>query len=242
MATIAQTLVIAGAAEGSFYTSHGKLIDVRYQGSFANEKSGMSFGVFQFDAHTNSTAKSVLHDILNFAVNTKAIDATTSKRLEQAATKKNAGAYLKGADRTTMDSLLSSPTGKTSIDVADTNRATDMESWVDGMIAQAATVWSMKKITAPILTPGGKNNLRLFAYLLANLNRYPDDEDVFQDWLNGKVVKTKNGPPKGWQLTAPPTLDQMHKFFHSLVIWDGTQGKYQNLRDRLDPTLDALGA
>ena len=53
-------------------------------------------------------------------------------------------------------------------------------------------------------------------------------------------VKTLNAPVAGFQLAAPPTIDQTHTFFQSLRIWDGTQGKYQFLRDRLDPTLDRL--
>ena len=52
MPTLEQTLLIAGAAEGSFFNT----TDVRYKPSVANEKSGLSFGIFQFDVSTNDEA------------------------------------------------------------------------------------------------------------------------------------------------------------------------------------------
>jgi hypothetical protein len=132
---------------------------------------------------------------------------------------------------------------KGKIDLADRARGAVAGATIDGMIFKAANYWATKKIKgALILTPGQPQYLHLFAYLLASWNRYESNEATFQAWLQGGVVKTKNGPAGGFHLTAPPMIVQMHKFFSSLRIWDGTQGKYSNLRDRMDPTLARIGA
>jgi hypothetical protein len=238
--SIDQTLAIAGAAEGSWYTAAGMNVDLRYCPSFANANSGMSFGVFQFDCATNTTAQAVLQAILVNAVGVKSIDSATSKRIYRDATRRNSEHWFSDDDRAAITELLGGTYAKTSIDFADRARAASVQTWIDGIIAKAASAWRLKKITAPILTSGSKDNLVLFAYLLASLNRFPANEATFQNWLNGGNVKTLNGPAKGFQLVEPPTIAQMHTFFRSLRIWDGTQGKYQNLRDRLDPTLAAM--
>lgn len=241
MTTIVSTLAIIGAAEGSWYSVGGRLIDLRYTPSFANTNSGMSFGTFQFDVATNTAGQAAYRTILAQAVTARTIDAVTSQRLYAGASIRNAKAHLKPADVTTITNLLRSPSARQIIDAADRMRANAVTTLIDGMISQAARVWAAKRITAPILTPGGAGNLRLFADLLASWNRYPANQSAFQDWLDGKVVKTAHGPARGFQLTAPPTIDQIHTFMKSLRIWDGTQGNYQYLRDRLDPTLTRLG-
>lgn len=162
MRSVDKVLAIAGAAERSYIASK-PATDLRYTATFANENSGLSFGVFQFDVATNSAGKNVFRGIL-----TQAISAT-------------------------------------------------------------------------ILTPDGANNLRFFAYLLASYNRYPDNLATFESWLKGEKVTTKNAPAGGFQLKTPPSIEEMHVFFKSLRIWDGTQGNYQYLRDRLDPTLINIG-
>lgn len=238
MTSIDDTLTIAGAAEGSYYTAAGVSVDVRYRPSFAGTNSGMSFGVFQFDVATNPRGQAVFQSILQQAVAAKKIEKATSERLFKAAATRNAGAQMKPADRQIVITLLSDVSARAKIDAADRQRALSMATLIDSMIALAAKFWADKKIAgAAILTPGQPSCLRLFAYLLASLNRYPADEDPFQRWLQGGKVKTLNGPAGGFQLVAPPTIEQMHAFFQSLRIWDGTQGNYQNLRARLDPTL-----
>ena len=240
MASSAQALAIVGAAEGSWYSA-GKSIDLRYAASFANANSGLSFGTFQFDVATNVQAQAVFRGILTRAVQAKTIDAVAMSRIYAGASARNAKVHLKKPDVDVVNALLASNSSKPAIDVADLQRATAYCHLVDGMIAKAAAIWQAKKITAPILTPGGAGNLRLFAYLLANLNRRPDNQSTFQNWMEGKVAKTLNGPAAGSQLTTPPTIELMHQFFKSLRIWDGTQGNYQYLRDRLDPTLAKVG-
>ena len=239
MPTVEQILAIVGAAEGSFY-SVGRSIDVRYRPSFANDKSGLSFGIFQFDVATNTQGQIGLRNILREGVSAKVIDQTASDRLYARASTRNAGAFMKAADQLTVTALLGATAAKTIIDSLDRRRAVSEGANVDKMISQAASVWTIKKVAAPIFTSGQAGNLRLFAYLLANLNRYPANQPTFQKWLQGENVKTLNAPRAGFQLTTPPTIDQMHAFFKSLRIWDGTQGNYQYLRDRLDPTLDRL--
>lgn len=240
MPSVDQILAIVGAAEGSFY-SVGRSVDVRYRPSFANDKSGLSFGTFQFDVATNTQGQIGFRNILRDGVTAKVIDQAASDRLYASASTRNAGAFMKAADKVTVATLLSTAAAKTIIDLLDRRRALSEGANIDTMINQAASVWAIKKVKAdPIFTSGQASNLRLFAYLLANLNRYPANQSTFQKWLQGEKVKTLNAPIGGFQLTAPPTVDQMHTFFQSLRIWDGTQGKYQFLRDRLDPILDRL--
>ena len=240
MPTVDQILAIVGAAEGSFY-SVGRSIDVRYRPSFANDKSGLSFGTFQFDVATNTQGQIGFRNILRDGVAAKAIDKAASDRFYARGSTRNAGAFMKAADKDTVTTLFSTATAKSIIDSLDRRRAVSEGANIETMISQAALVWGTKKvIAAPIFTSGQTSHLRLFAYLLANLNRYPANQSTFQKWLQGETVKTLNAPVAGFQLAAPPTIDQMHTFFQSLRIWDGTQGKYQFLRDRLDPTLDRL--
>jgi len=182
-----------------------------------------------------------LKNVLSQAVGAKLVDQATSDRIYAGASMRNAKVHLKPDDLKAVTTQLAGAYAKGIIDTLDLNRAATVGPWIDGMIAEAAATWATKKVAAaPILTPGKPDCLTLFAYLLASLNRYPANEDTCQTWLNGGKVTTANGPAGGTQLKAPPTLDQMHAFFQSLKIWDGTQGDYSNLRARLDPTLAAL--
>jgi hypothetical protein len=239
--SVADTLAIIGAAEGSFYTA-GKTVDVRYIPSFANANSGLSFGTFQFDAATNFAAKTAFQDILTIGVDTKAIDTGGSHRLFAAATTRNAKPLFTEKDIAVITALMASTAGKSVIDMQDQMQAVSSASMVDTMIANAAAVWSGKGVkAAPVLTPGQAGCLRLFAYFLASLNRYPGNQQTLQDWLDGANIPLHQGPKGGFQLKAPPTIDEMHTFLKCLKIWDGTQGNYDYLRGRLDPTLDRLG-
>lgn len=242
MTGIVQTLAIIGAAEGSNYIAGSVTIDVRYKPSFANAKSGLSFGAFQFDVATKPQGQATFRDILRQGVSAAKIDQAASNRLFASASTRNAGAVMTKDDKAIVTTLMGTTDAKRSIDSADQQRAMSVASLVDGMIARAATCWAGKGISgAAILTPGQPSCLDLFAYILASLNRYPANQRTFETWLQGGMVKTLNGPPGGFQLTAPPTLPQMHAFFHSLRIWDGTQGNDANLRARLDPTLARIG-
>lgn len=242
MTAIANTLVIIGAGEGSWYSAGGRVVDVRYKPTLLpNANSGLSFGTFQFDVATNIEGQTAFRAILQQGVAAKTIDVAASQRLYTGASSHNAEAHLTAADVATITHLLGSPAARLIIDAADRARAGGATSVIDGMIGRAAQVWSARRITAPILTPGGTGNLRLFAYILATWNRYERDRSVMQNWLDGMVVRTARGPAAGFHLTAPPTIEAMHTFLSSLRIWDGTQGNYQYLRDRLDPTLTRLG-
>jgi hypothetical protein len=241
MTTAAQTLAIVGAAEGSWFSVGTKTVDVRYQPSFANANSGLSFGTFQFDVSTSSEGKEAFRTILKQAIMAKTIDEDKSNQLFKAAATANARALMTDEDVKTVSALMSTPAAKSVIDTRDELRAKTLQANIDGMIQKAAAVWAAKKIvSADIFTQGKGLCLQLFAYLLASLNRYPANQQTFQNWLEGRTVKTANGPVDGFTLTAPPTLDQMHEFFRSLTIWDGTQGNYTFLRERLDPTLAKL--
>jgi hypothetical protein len=239
MPDIKTILTIAGAAEGSYYSVRGGSKDDRYKPSFANATSGLSFGVFQFDVATNTEGKTGFRAMLDKG----GIEKTAADRIYKAASTINAGALMKKADKEVVQALMVTPASKGIIDALDQQRARSCETTINAIIAQAASVW-MKKLrkSAPILTPMQQGNLRLFAYLLASWNRYPANKSTFEQWLRGEKVVTQNGPKGGFQLTAPPTIDEMHAFFKSLRIWNGTQGNYQYLRDRLDPTLQSLGA
>jgi hypothetical protein len=242
MTNLAKTLRIAGAAEGSFYSIQGVTVDVRYQPSFANKNSGLSFGVFQFDVSTNAKAQNVFRSILQFGVTANVIDSATDQRLYAQASVKNAGSQFNAADLQIVRGLMITDQAKAGIDAADLDRATSIANLIDGMILKAATAWAAKGVIgSAILTPGQRDCLRLFAYLLASLNRYPADQDTFQRWMNGTTVTTMNAPKGGFHLAAPPTIDQMYTFFQSLRIWDGTQGSFRNLRSRLGPTLLQIG-
>ena len=234
MVDVATTLKIIGAAEGSWFNTK----DLRYTPSFANANSGLSFGVFQFDVAVNAQGKAGLSGILKTAVSSKTIDQVTSSRIYADAAKRNAKAFMKTADVTTVTKLLNLPASKLAINTLDNQRAVTEGGQIDAMIVSAAAFWRGKKITsAVIFTLGQANYLHLFAYLLANLNRFPDNKATFQSWLGGQKIVTAGAPPGGFQLSGPPSIDQMHSFFKSLRIWDGTQGNYQYLRDRLDPVL-----
>lgn len=242
MPSVDQVLAIAGAAEGSFYTASGTSKDVRYKPSFANANSGLSFGVFQFDVATNTQGQAGLQTILRTGVDAKAIDQITSARIFKSASTRNAGVQMKSDDKKAIEKLFATSTAKTVIDALDKQRATTVSTLIESIMTQAEAKWKSKKIVGPnILTAGQPARLRLFAYLLASWNRYPANQGTFEQWLRGDIVKTANGPPAGFNLTAPPTVEQMHTFFKSLRIWDGSQGNYQYLRDRLDPTLKRIG-
>lgn len=244
MPSLEQMLVIAGAAEGSFFNT----IDVRYKPSVANEKSGLSFGIFQFDVSTNDEAKAVLSSILRQAEVDGRIDARTADRIYDQAGRRNAGGMKNTPDWQIAEELLANEDAQMVIDAATIKYAQKKMLEYNSLMLQAKKVWESKasknsslNCDLVIFKDGSKENLHLFAYLLANLNRYPKNKSVFQDWLEGKNVKTATGPASGFELKCPPGLDEMHKFFNSLRIWDGTQGQYKNLRDRLDPALKTIG-
>ena len=236
--------MIAGAAEGSFFNN----TDVRYKPSVANENSGLSFGVFQFDVSTNDEAKAALSAILRQAEVDGRIDARTADRIYDQAERRNAGGMMNTPDWQIAKALLANEDAQVMIDATTMKYAKRKMLEYNAMILQAKKVWESKVsknssliCDAGIFKDGSKDNLHLFAYLLANLNRYPKNKSVFQDWLEGKNVKTATGPATGFELKCPPSLDEMHKFFSSLRIWDGTQGNYKNLRDRLDTALKKIG-
>jgi hypothetical protein len=94
MTDIGTILIIAGAAEGSYYRVPHQSCDVRYVPSFAL-KSGLSFGIFQLDVHANSTARLVFREILQFGVADGTIDQDRADSLGGLAAHANAGIAMK---------------------------------------------------------------------------------------------------------------------------------------------------
>lgn len=233
-------LTFMGAAEGSWYSVPGGSKDVRYAPSYANANSGLSFGVFQFDCSTNATARQVLKEILAAEKNKPGSTLTVadSTRISGNARLANAGVRLSKADKAVLVKALARPTSQTLIYARDRERAASEQQNAATLIAVGRAAWPTP--SAKIFDERYADYLTLLAYVMANLNRYPANYDVFSKWLSGQAAVTKNGPPGGFKLMGAPTVADMHKFFGSLRIWDGSQGNYKYLRDRLDPTLAAL--
>lgn len=67
MPNLRTNLRLLGAAEGSYFGS----TDHRYRASFASNKSGLSFGIVQFDVKANRDARRIFSDILANATGTR---------------------------------------------------------------------------------------------------------------------------------------------------------------------------
>jgi hypothetical protein len=84
--------------------------------------------------------------------------------------------------------------------------------------------------------PGTNEYLTAFAYIYATLNKYEDNYGAVLNYLSGG---RQSAGTQTFDLNAPPSVNQIHSFLGSLRAWDPTRGngKYSNLRDRLDPVL-----
>lgn len=228
---------IVAAAEGS--NIDGK--DLRYVLSVANNKSGFSFGVFQFDCSTNTEAQQILRDVLDRAMVNNRISLSQKVTLYKQARLRNPLKTMSSEDFSLLKALFSEKHARDLIDSETAKYGESLRHKILQIIRAGKDFWIKKAAVLgagmPLLTEGTREHLHLFAYLMASYNRYPANREVFIKWLTGEKAITANGPAGGWQLEAPPTLYDMHTFLKSLRIWDGTLGKYEHLRSRLDPVL-----
>lgn len=249
MLPIEHALKIMGAAEGSWFvnTYTKKWVDLRYTPVFASPKSGLSFGVYQHDTHSNLQALNAFIAMLSYALASQLIDEKQKRDFLSKARKAGSGLYFCAADKKLLTKILSLSFSKTQVDKLDQQRAFDFQkNKVDPIVVNALRHWQIIEVKNPalkldlgIFTEGKKEYGCFYAYLMASLNKRETSDQIYRKWLAEEPIPLKSGEIK--KLDHVPTIDDVHSFLSSLQIWQGDNGNYNELRKRLDPVLDELG-
>jgi hypothetical protein len=240
MPNSATNLKLLGAAEGSWFGA----TDKRYVCSFANSNSGLSFGISQFDVSVNGTAKSIFRNILSTAVAAKSLTAITADDLYRKASAGNGGALFVAAEIQTINGLLGQPNAKSAIDANDLTHANERGGAAGGAIDGAFRSWTTTgklSVADAGLTPirvGSNAYLSAYGYVMATLNKRPDNVDAISNFLKGDAVKLASGTV--FDLTAPPTSAEIETFLSSLKAWTGINGRFSYLQSRMDPVIAAI--
>ena len=243
MTTQANALAILAAAEGSYFTYKGRVTDQRYVANFARnlkvpetKNSSLSFGATQLDTGNNSYARSALDEMLAQLVSAQTITAQKRDSLSKFCKKKGLmRSSFTDADFAIVNTMIGSLEGRSIIDKYDRAYFSPLWTQTDDIIATAAKVWETKKLTGTCFADGTAEQLRLFAYIIATLNRNPTaNTQTIVDWLAGKDATAGGVVHK---LKAPPEIADMDAFFGVFRIWKGNP--FKNLNDRLHDTLAA---
>lgn len=237
-----KAMALLAAAEGTYYRYNNATVDKRYSLSFAEKNnSGISFGAMQLDVGSNDNARLAYKEILDLAVANGTISAASAKSLYAKGLKKKVkSSSYSASEKATINSLLSLPASISIIRKYDAAEAAGVISKTDQIIGIAKQYWTQKGYNSNVFVDGSAENLRLFAYISATINKSGNANlQPMMKWIlgQGQITAYGNGG-QPWILSAPPSINDMDNFFGNMTVWHGSY--FNELKNRLNWTMSEI--